>query len=144
MPEVGRVVMPFITDCTVPDVQNGEVQMLALQRVDKSKCMLLPAGFALTNTQMTIVLAVVLGVGMTVQLNLFYWFLYRNEFEVIEQFKIEKDQKWPWNKDKEEWRKIVRKSLALVLFNNTVVNVSMFCLYSSFFNWQLPWNHHAD
>lgn len=53
--------------------------------------------------------------------NLFYAVLYGMEIPFIEQYKILKDEKWPWKQDKEEWHKLLKKSIMVVGFNELVI-----------------------
>ena len=57
---------------------------------------------------------------LVIPVNFFYWFLYRNEFAFIEQFKIEIDKPWPWKADPEGFRKQVINAFLGTMFNSTV------------------------
>ena len=98
----------------------------------------------MTNTQFFILYLGLAGGSLILVINLFFWFLYRNEFPFIEQYKIEKDQPWPWKTDPEGWRKIVKKAIIVTLFNNTVVSLSGITLLACAFNWQVPWTVHGE
>ena len=47
-------------------------------------------------------------------------FVYKSGW--FEQYKIEKDRKWPWEQDKEKWNKLLLRSICLNIFNMTVMN----------------------
>lgn len=57
--------------------------------------------------------------------NLVYWVFYRYEFPFIERYKSNEDP-WPWHKDPEGWRKLVLKSILLLLFNGNVVSLMVY------------------
>jgi len=52
--------------------------------------------------------------------NLVYWVFYHNEFSFIERYKSNEDP-WPWHSDAESWRKLVKKSVLVLLFNGNVI-----------------------
>lgn len=70
-----------------------------------------------------------MGSALIIVINLFYWFIYYNKFRLFEQFKIEKDQPWPWEVEekREGFIDLVKRATARCLFNNTVV--TFFCCY---------------
>ena len=47
------------------------------------------------------------------------WLIYHIELPFFERYKISSDP-WPWVENKDEWMKLLRKSIALVGFNNLV------------------------
>jgi sterol desaturase/sphingolipid hydroxylase (fatty acid hydroxylase superfamily) len=51
--------------------------------------------------------------------NVVMWAIYHSEVPFFERYKITNDP-WPWNENKEEWNKLVKKSILLVAFNNLV------------------------
>ena len=68
--------------------------------------------------------------------NLVLWFIYHIEHPFFEQYKIDKNEPWPWYQNKEEWMVIVKKSVALVAFNN-LVSIPLSLLVATIFN---NWN----
>jgi len=48
------------------------------------------------------------------------WAIYYIELPFFERYKINREP-WPWNKDKEEWRKLIKKTLLLVGANIFIV-----------------------
>lgn len=48
------------------------------------------------------------------------WIIYNLEMPFFERYKINKGP-WPWHKNKDEWKKLFKKSMILTLFNNFVV-----------------------
>ena len=58
-------------------------------------------------------------------LNLGFWFLYHNEFPIIEKYKINPEP-WPWKEDREAWDLKIRQTIKVVLFNNFILIPSTF------------------
>ncbi len=52
-------------------------------------------------------------------MNLVMWLIYHIELPFFERYKISSDP-WPWAENKEEWNILLKKSIALVGFNNLV------------------------
>ena len=52
--------------------------------------------------------------------NLFYYFLYKGNFEFFEKFKAQKEP-WPWKENPQAWDKLFRRSLKFTLFNLIVM-----------------------
>jgi len=52
--------------------------------------------------------------------NLVIWAIYYIELPFFERYKISREP-WPWNKDKDEWRKLIKKTLLLVGANIFIV-----------------------
>lgn len=59
--------------------------------------------------------------------NLIYWVFYHFEFPFIERYKSN-DLPWPWYDDPERWRVLVRKSIAVLLFNANVLPTAVYLL----------------
>ena len=53
-------------------------------------------------------------------INLVLWFFYHNEFEMIERYKSN-DLPWPWQEDREAWKALCLKSIAVLCFNGNIV-----------------------
>ena len=58
----------------------------------------------------------------------------------IEQYKIEKNQPWPWKVDYEGWRAQCIKATVVCIFNNTIINFLVLCVVGHVYGWQLPWS----
>ena len=65
--------------------------------------MLLPKGYLLTPSQIYISGYIIQAPAQILIYNAAFWFIYRNEFAFIEQYKIEPDKAWPWVIDPEGW-----------------------------------------
>ena len=52
--------------------------------------------------------------------NLFFLVLYKLDHPLIEQYKINSEP-WPWQKDKNEWNKLLKKTIIQVSFNGIVM-----------------------
>ena len=63
-------------------------------------CIWMPEGYKMTVTQWTIFYIVFFGTNLLLTVNGLFYFVYRAEWQFIEQFKVEKDQAWPWNQDR--------------------------------------------
>ena len=63
---------------------------------------------------------IVVGTFLIFQLNIVWLMVYKLNHPLIEQYKIQKEEEWPWIRDLEGWRKLVRKSFLICLFNNTI------------------------
>ena len=101
-------------NCLNPDVVEGVVQGLTVQRVTKEEsanCMWLPEGYKLTYSQFFIGYIIFLGTSMILSLNAIFWLIYRGEYAFFEQFKVEKDYPWPWKIDPVGWRKLIKRGL---------------------------------
>ena len=59
--------------------------------------------------------------------NLTYWVFYHFEFPFIERYKSN-DQPWPWYDDPERWQKLVRKSIAVNIFNANLLPVAVYLI----------------
>ena len=53
--------------------------------------------------------------------NLVYCAVYSLNHPFFEQYKVLKTERWPWIEDREAWRKLMWKSIALMAFNGTVI-----------------------
>jgi len=53
--------------------------------------------------------------------NVVLYFLYSMNSPSIERFKIIKDEKWPWQENKEQWLKTLKHTLKVVMVNHLVV-----------------------
>lgn len=62
--------------------------------------------------------------------NLWFWFFYHFEFDFIERYKTNTDP-WPWYQNEAEWKKLVKKSVALFLFNTNVTLPTVYFILSS-------------
>lgn len=54
-------------------------------------------------------------------INLVYYVIYKLEHPFFEQFKCQKDEKWPWKEDPKAWRELLSKTFKVVAFNNFVL-----------------------
>lgn len=57
--------------------------------------------------------------------NLVYWVFYHFEIPFIERYKSN-DLLWPWYDDPARWSVLVRKSIAVLLFNANVMVVAVY------------------
>ena len=65
---------------------------------------------------------------VTVVTNTFFGICYYFEFEFIEKYAVA-DEPWPWKVlEREEWKRILKRSLALYTFNVFILGPSMLCL----------------
>ena len=53
-------------------------------------------------------------------INLVLWFFYHFEFEMIERYKSN-DLPWPWKEDREAWKTLCLKSIAVLCFNGNIM-----------------------
>ena len=80
---------------------------------------------------------VFLGIGLNIHNSLHfihhsvYYIFYHFEFPFIERYKCN-DIPWPWNEDKERWRRLLRKSILVVLFNSNVIPMILYMVLSHF------------
>merc|ERR1712241_331204 len=49
-----------------------------------------------------------------------FFILYNIESPFIERYKCN-DLPWPWKEDRERWRRLLRKSIFVVLFNSNII-----------------------
>lgn len=107
----------------------------------------------LTCTQFAILFLGGFAVGATLIINAVLWWIYRLEHPFFEQFKIDPEVPWPWQRDPntpegareiKEWRSLVVKSVFLCIFNSSVTNMIYFTIVGWLYNWQLPWGFHPD
>lgn len=79
------------------------------------------------------VLTVVIGLhnGVHLGANLIYYVFYHFEFPFIERYKSN-DLQWPWNEDPAGWKILMRKSIAVLLFNANVLPVGVYMLLDHF------------
>ena len=136
-PIVGRFVMSKVHNCIADDVQNGEIQsFLKIQfKENGTICEYLPFGYLITRTQYFAIFVVYLGVSMIIELNLVYWVIYRLELPFFEQYRVFKEEPWPWKADPEGWRQKIIKAFLYCVFNNFFVNIGMLVIYSWLYNW---------
>ena len=59
--------------------------------------------------------------GVFALCNLVLMFVYKARSPWIEQYKVQKDKKWPWDEDPQQWAQTLNKSIKVVLFNNMIV-----------------------
>ena len=71
----------------------------------------MPEGYRLTKSQLLIPNYMTHGASVILLINFVYYFIYKYEFEFFEQFKIEKNQPWPWKTDPVGWRKEATSAL---------------------------------
>jgi hypothetical protein len=57
--------------------------------------------------------------------NLVYWVFYHYEFPFIERYKSN-EESWPWHQDPQGWRKLVKKSVLVLLFNGNVLALMVY------------------
>ena len=92
-PKIARAIWPSFLECLTPNVQDGVVQGMRLQRVTKMEsenCYLFPEGYKITMAQFTILYVVFFSTLFLVTVNLIFWAIYRLELDFFEQFKVEK------------------------------------------------------
>ncbi len=58
--------------------------------------------------------------------NLVYYIYYKYEFPCIERYKTNWEEPWPWHKDPEGWRSLVKKSILVCFFNGNIVSLMFF------------------
>lgn len=105
MPEIGRIGWPYILEWQ--------------------------AANDLSYTTVLLICALTLHNGAHLGANLVYWVFYHYEFPIIERYKSN-DKLWPWYEDPERWQVLVRKSVAVLLFNANVVPVTAILLLDYF------------
>ncbi|TNV77287.1 hypothetical protein FGO68_gene5448 [Halteria grandinella] len=66
------------------------------------------------------------------------YFVYHIEHPFFEKYKISK-KPWPWQENKEEWRKTLKKSLKLVSFNSFVALPVTMIFFGALNNYQVPY-----
>ena len=106
--------------------------------------MLLPKGYAVTPSQIFLFSFVTQAPFQIFILNAVFWLIYRYEFKVIEQYKIDPQKAWPWVSDPEGWRIEAYQALKSVLFNMTFVNFVFATVVLYFYDWDLPWNNRPE
>lgn len=57
---------------------------------------------------------------MFIVANVAFMTIYKLDHPFFEQFKIQKDEKWPWQEDPKAWNELIYKTMKVVLFNNFV------------------------
>lgn len=53
--------------------------------------------------------------------NSIYLIIYKMESPFFEQYKIQKNERWPWCKDKKEWKVLLIDTFKILVFNNLVL-----------------------
>ena len=81
----------------------------------------------LSYTALLLIVALSLHNGIQLVANLIYWAFYHFEFSFIERYKSN-DLSWPWYDDPEKWNKLVKKSIAVLLFNANVLPTAVYLL----------------
>jgi hypothetical protein len=81
----------------------------------------------------------IIGLIMLTGTNLMFMLIYWLRLPFFEQYKVEKDEPWPWDKDPVGWKPFFRKTLKYFYFNNIVINFCMIYLYCWMYNFQVPW-----
>lgn len=67
--------------------------------------------------------------------NLPYIVIYHLDHPFFEQFKTNSDP-WPWKKNRQEWMKLLKKSILLVGFNNLVLIPTVMCCSMVMSGWK--------
>ena len=73
--------------------------------------------------------------------NLVFLVLYKMQSPSIEQYKVIKDEKWPWFEDPEAWQNTLRKTLATVIFNIVVLQPIFFTGLILLFDTRVPYGY---
>ena len=106
---------------------------------------LIPEGKKAPASMFAIWWLIVIGPVLSIPVNLVYWFLYRNEFPWIEQYRIYKEKPWPWKIDPEGWRIKIYWGIFYMLINTTITNYVTYVVYGYFYNYQLTYiDHRVD
>jgi len=67
------------------------------------------------------------------------WGVYHLKHPWIEQYKISSEP-WPWEKDREAWIKLMKRSLLLIFLNN-VISVTVIVYLDLYIdNWEKPFS----
>ena len=75
-------------------------------------------------------------VGFMIGSNSIMWLIYHVELPFFERYKINPEP-WPWHENKEEWNRLVKKSILLVGFNNLVVLPLTLLVNAAIHGWDL-------
>lgn len=67
------------------------------------------------------------------------WVIYYLEIPFFERYKINRDP-WPWNKDPEEWMRVIKKTLLLVSFNVLVCLPLVIVSNVALHNWEVEYS----
>jgi hypothetical protein len=46
--------------------------------------------------------------------------VYKLKLPFIEQYKVQKDELWPWEEDQKNWDKLIYKSIIGIILNNVI------------------------
>ena len=95
------------------------------------KLLELQATYELSYTTLLLCMGIALHNLVHIVGNLVYWLFYHFEFEFIERYKSN-EQPWPWKEDPEAWRVLVRKSIAVLIFNSNVLPALIYAILDHF------------
>jgi len=87
-----------------------------------------------------IYVTLVLEIGFVILSNLVMWAIYYFEVPFFERYKINREEPWPWYKDREAWDKLLKKSVALVSFNILVALPFVLVAHVAMHGWTLNYS----
>lgn len=91
--------------------------------------------------QYSLAIATIWHIICVVSANLLTWLFYNLKLSFIEQYKIQKDSRWPWiEKDSKAWHSEVRKALLNYALNGFVTLPLMVFVSLAGSNWQPPYS----
>ncbi|TNV77113.1 hypothetical protein FGO68_gene11426 [Halteria grandinella] len=61
-------------------------------------------------------------------INLVLYLIYTAENPFFEQYKVQKDEQWPWKQDPKAWRELITRTFKVLCFNNFVLLPSLMML----------------
>ncbi|TNV77203.1 hypothetical protein FGO68_gene7179 [Halteria grandinella] len=76
--------------------------------------------------------------------NLFFYILYKSSHPIFEQYKILKNQQWPWQEDPVAWRELLYRSFKSISINNFVIVPSFLLLGAYLNNFQAEFSYSPE